>query len=131
MGDIKVGPFDIPADLAHSLIAAPNPDGRSNRDVVRPWVNGLDLTRRNRNMWIVDFGLDMPEQEAALYEAPFEYVRRVVLPVRTTNAAACCRDRWWIHHNARPEMRRALAGLGRFLATPNLTKAPPVRLDTV
>jgi hypothetical protein len=122
MGDIKVGPFDIPADVAHSLIAAPNPDGRSNRDVVRPWVNGLDLTRRNRNMWIVDFGLDMPEQEAALYEAPFEYIRRVVLPVRTTNAAACCRDRWWIHHNARPEMRRALAGLGRFLATPNLTK---------
>jgi hypothetical protein len=122
MGDIKVGPFDIPQDLAHSLIAAPNPDGRSNRDVVRPWVNGLDLTRRNRNMWIVDFGLDMSEQEAALYEAPFEYVRRVVFPVRATNEAACCRERWWIHHNARPEMRRALAGLGRFLATPRLTK---------
>jgi hypothetical protein len=115
-------PFDIPQDLGHSLIAAPNPDGRSNRDVVRPWVNGLDLTRRNRNMWIVDFGLDMPEQEAALYEAPFEYVRRVVLPNRRPNEAACCRERWWIHHNARPEMRRALAGLGRFVATPRLTK---------
>ena len=26
----------------------PNPDGRSNRDVVRPWVNGLDITRPRR-----------------------------------------------------------------------------------
>jgi hypothetical protein len=45
MGDIKVGPFDIEADLARSLIATPNPDGRSNRDVVRPWVNGRGQAR--------------------------------------------------------------------------------------
>ena len=43
------------------LLASPNPDGRSNRDVVRPWVNGLDITRRPRGMWIIDFGVDMTE----------------------------------------------------------------------
>jgi SAM-dependent methyltransferase len=122
MGDIKVGPFDIDEATARRLLAQPNPDGRSNADVVRPWVNGLDLTRRPRNMYIIDFGLNMPEQEAALYEAPFEYVLRDVRPIRLTNVAACCRERWWIHHNARPEMRRALRGLDRFLATPRLTK---------
>ena len=26
-------------------------------------------------MWIIDFGTSMPSEEAALYEAPFEYVR--------------------------------------------------------
>jgi len=122
MGDIKVGPFDIDGATAIRFLAQPNPDGRSNADIVRPWVNGLDLTRRPRNMYIIDFGLDMSEQEAALYEAPFEYVLREVRPIRRTNVAACCRDRWWIHHNARPEMRRALRGLDRFLATPRLTK---------
>jgi hypothetical protein len=122
MGDIKVGPFDIDEATAHRLIAHPNPDGRSNADVIRPWVNGLDLTRRPRNMHIIDFGLDMSEGEAALYEAPFEYVLREIRPIRQANVAACCRDRWWIHHNARPEMRRALRGLRRYLATPRLTK---------
>ena len=46
MGDTKGGPFDIDAATARALLASPNPDGRSNADVVRPWVNGLDLTRR-------------------------------------------------------------------------------------
>ena len=36
------------------------------------------MTRRPRNMWIIDFGADMPEEDAALYELPFEYVRRHV-----------------------------------------------------
>jgi hypothetical protein len=122
MGGIKVGPFDIDTSTAAILLAHPNPDGRSNADVVRPWVNGLDITRRPRGMYIIDFGLDMTQEEAALYEAPFEYVVRHVRPMRLKTAAACCRQRWWIHHNPRPEMRRALHGLQRFIATPLTTK---------
>jgi len=82
MGDTKGGPFDIDSDTAARLIRHPNPDGRSNSDVVRPWVNGQDLTSRPRGMFIVDFGVDMSEQEAALYEAPFEFVRDAVKPQR-------------------------------------------------
>ena len=55
LGDTKGGPFDIPGDLAYPMLDQHNPDGRSSRDVVRPWVNGLDVTRRPRKMWIVDF----------------------------------------------------------------------------
>ncbi|HRA32494.1 MAG TPA: hypothetical protein PL172_11300, partial [Thermomicrobiales bacterium] len=47
MGDTKGGPFDIPGDVARRWLALPvNPNGRPNSDVVRPWVNGLDITRR-------------------------------------------------------------------------------------
>ena len=60
MGDTKGGPFDIPEALAREMLASPNPDGRSNADVVRPWANGLDVTRRPRGRWIIDFGTDMP-----------------------------------------------------------------------
>jgi len=107
MGDIKAGPFEIPGDLARSMTAAPNPDGQSNADVITRWANGRDLNERWRDLWIIDFGLDMPETEAALYEAPFEYVRQHVWPVRMEANAACCRERWWIHHNRRPEMTAA------------------------
>jgi hypothetical protein len=122
VGTIKVGPFDIPPDVAAHLLASPNPDGRDNGDVVRPWVNGTDLTGRNRGWSIIDFGVDMTEQEAALYEAPFEYVRRHVLPMRQSVNAECCRRRWWLLHNPRPDMRQALAGLDRYLATPQVSK---------
>jgi type II restriction/modification system DNA methylase subunit YeeA len=122
MGDTKGGPFEIAADAAARMLARPNPDGRSNQDVLRPWVNGLDLTRRPRGLWIIDFGVGMSEADAALYEAPFEYIRRVVKPQRIGNNRAAYAERWWLHVEPRSGMRSALGGLSRYIATPNLTK---------
>jgi type II restriction/modification system DNA methylase subunit YeeA len=122
MGDTKGGPFDIDADVAAAMLTSPNPHGRSNAEVVRPWVNGLDLTRRPRSMWIIDFGTGMPEADAALFEAPFEYVKRHVKPTRATNRRAAYAKRWWLHVESRSGMRKTLAGLDRFIATPTLTK---------
>ncbi|MFW8628134.1 class I SAM-dependent DNA methyltransferase [Deinococcus sp. ME38] len=66
VGTQKGGPFEVDGITARQWIALPNPGGQSNADVVRPWINGLDLTRRPRDMWIVDFGL-LTESEAAEY----------------------------------------------------------------
>ena len=35
-------------------------------------MNGLDVTRRLSDKWIVDFGWNMVREEAALYETPFQ-----------------------------------------------------------
>ena len=120
MGDTKGGAFDIPADVAESLLAAPNPDGRDNHDVVCPWVNGLDITHRSRGMWIIDFGTRMSIEEAALYEAPFEYVLGHVKPQRDSSRSTIAQ--WWLHERPRTEMREALDGLRRYLCTPRVTK---------
>ena len=104
------------------MLAQPNPDGRSNRDVLRPWVNAQDITARSRGKWIIDFGLDMSEQEAALYEAPFEYVRTHVKPVRDNVRRDRYRDKWWLHAEAIPGMRKAMPGLTRYIATPETSK---------
>src|SRR2546423_5567372 len=106
MGDTKEGAFDITGGLASSLVAAPvNPNGRPNCDVVRPWVNGLDVTRRPRGMWIVDFGTHMSEEEAALYEAPFAYVVRHIKQARAKSRTT--RREWWLHERPRVDMRQA------------------------
>ena len=42
----------------------------------------------------------MTEAEAALYEAPFEYVRRIVRPERVDNRRAAYAERWWLHGRA-------------------------------
>jgi hypothetical protein len=64
MWDIKVGPFDVPAETAQRLLHSSNPDGRSNSEVLRPFANGLDVVRRSRDVWIIDFGLELAEREA-------------------------------------------------------------------
>ena len=123
MGDTKGGPFDIPGDLAREWLGLPaNPNGRPNADVLKPWVNGLDLTRRPAGKWIVDFGWDMTEADAALYEAPYAHVREHVWPMRQRNRREAYRVNWWRHVEPRQGMWRALDGLARYIATPTVAK---------
>ncbi len=122
-GDIKRGPFDIPGGLAREWLRLPvNPNGRPNSDVLKPWVNGMDLTRRPADKWIIDFGDTMSEVEAALYEAPFGHIEKHVKPFRQKNRERASREFWFRHWNPRPAMWRALNGLSRYIATPTVAK---------
>lgn len=118
----KTGPFEIPGYVARGWLKLPNPNGRSNSDVVRPWFNGLDVTRRNRDFWIVDFGTDAVEVDAAMYEAPFLHIKTHVQPMRVGKREARTNECWWLFQWSRPVMRRAIAGLPRFIVTPEVSK---------
>ena len=122
-GDIKRGPFDISGDLAREWLRLPaNPNGCPNTDVLKPWVNGMDLTRHPKGKWIVDFGDTMSEAEAALYEAPFGYIEKHVKPERQKNKEETSREFWFRHWRPRPEMWDVLNGLSRYIATPRVAK---------
>jgi len=99
-----------------------NTNGRTNADVVRPYLNGLDVVRRPQSMWIVDFGVDMSLSEAAQYEKPFEYVRRVIYPIRVGHREAIQVSRWWLHARPAPDMRKAIEPLNRFIMTSLVAK---------
>ncbi len=123
LGSQKAGPFDLDEVTASAMLAAPNPDGRHNRDVIRLRANGRDVTSGARSLgWVIDFGTDTPEREAALYEAPFDYVLHHVKPTREHNPRRSYREHWWLHAEARPGMRAALRSRGRYIATPPLSK---------
>jgi len=123
MGTTKVGAFDLDPETAHRMLAAPlNPNGSPNSDVVRPWVNALDITRRPRGMHIIDFGVDMAEEDAALYEMPFEYLREHVWAKRLENNREGYRVKWWIHGEPRTDFRSATAKLSRYIVTPSVSK---------
>ena len=123
LGVYKNGPFDVPGDLAREWLRLPaNPHGRPNADVLKPRFNGMDLTRRPAGNWIVDFGEDMGEATAALYEAPFAHIVKHVKPVRLGRRRERHRRYWWLHGETRPGMWRALDGLPRFIATPTVSK---------
>ena len=124
MGDTKGGAFDVPGEMARAWLKAPlNPNGRLNSDVLKPWVNGLDLTRRARDMWIIDFGWTMNEREAALYEKPFAHIRERVKPERAKNRRDTYRLHWWRHAETRPAMWAAIRpSLARYIVTPTVAK---------
>jgi len=122
MGPSPKAPFDIPADLARRMVMAPvNPNGRPNSDVVRPVASAIDLVQRPRGFWTIDFPPGTTEKQAAMYEAPFEYVKKHVLPVRLTRRDDY-RGQWWQYARPRPEMREMLFGLSRYIATPHYSK---------
>jgi hypothetical protein len=122
MGDTKGGAFDIAFEQARDLLLSPNPHGRPNSDVVVPWINGLDVTRRLRHQFIIDFGVEAPESTASRYELPFEHVKANVKPARDSNKRAAYRDYWWIHVEARPGMRKAFATNASFIGTARVSK---------
>ena len=122
MGASPKAPFDIDEETAQRMLGATgNPNGCPNSDVVRPVASGIDLVRTNRRKWTIDFAL-MPMEEAAQYEAPFEYVRQNVFPIRSKNRRASYAAKWWQYAEARPGMRAALQGNRRFVATPEVSK---------
>ena len=123
MGDTKGGAFDVPGELARRWLMLPsNANGRPNADVLKPWANGMDVTRRPSDIWIVDFGWRMTEAEAAYYSVPYAHIAEHVRPVRVTNNREVYARDWWRHVEARQGMHKALTALPRFIVTPTVAK---------
>lgn len=121
-GPVKVGPFEVEGWVAREWLSAPtNPGGKPNSDVLRPWINGKDITSRPSDTWIIDFG-SMSDKEAALYEAPFEHVKRYVKPLRDANGRPRRREHWWQHGELAPALREGASSLSRVIATPRVSK---------
>lgn len=121
IGTQKNGPFDIPGDTARAWLAVPNPNGRPSSDVVRPWANGMDVTRRPSDTWVIDFD-KMSEEDASLYERPFEHVSANVKPTRLHLRRDWHRTHWWCHGDPRPAMKRNLKKLPRCILSPRVSK---------
>ena len=123
VGVSKNGPFDIPGDVAREWLRLPaNPNGEHNAEVLRPLVNGMDLSRRTAGKWIIDFGSDMKESDAALYEMPYSHIERNVKPVRQRNRLRKERKIWWRHERPRPALWEKTKSLSRYIATPRVAK---------
>ena len=97
---------------------------------IRPYLNGRDLTQRSRGMMVIDlFGLDentVRRRFADVWQHLHHRVLqdRAAIADRTPDSAEYARL-WWLHGKPRPELRRALAGLPRYIATVETAKHRP------
>lgn len=119
---MKVGSFDITRETANPMLFAPsNPNGRRNAEVLRPWANGMDITRRDSGKWIIDFA-EMSDAEAAIFEAPFEYVVRHVKPDRVKNRDRSRSQFWWRLGRSGADLKNATSSISRCILTPRVSK---------
>ena len=120
IGTQKSGSFDVDSKTASDMLSQINASGVSNSDVIRRWVNGLDITRRSRNMYIIDFDPNMNQDEVSQYIAPYKYVVENVKPTRTAKHFE--NYPFWLFWNTRPEMRQKLTPLSHYIATARVAK---------
>ncbi|MDP1740654.1 DNA methyltransferase [Polaromonas sp.] len=118
----KDGDLDIGGQIARRWMAVPNPHGRSNAEILRPLINGIDITRRRRDGWVIDFGASMSVEDAALYEQPFAHVLQYVKPVREKNNDHIRRTFWWRFGRNGEQFRAAIAKVPRYINTPRVAK---------
>ena len=90
--------------------------------VIRPYVNGSDLMRVSRKVFVIDFcGLSEDEARAENPDA-FQHVLLNVKPERDQNRREAIRTKWWRFGWERPGLRDMLAQLKRYIATPETAK---------
>ncbi len=89
---------------------------------IRPYRNGRDLTSRARGVMAIDlYGLEEAEVRRRFPEV-YQHLLETVRPERETNNRPSYRDNWWIFGEPRKELRPALDGLGRYIATVETAK---------
>jgi type II restriction/modification system DNA methylase subunit YeeA len=129
IGIQTTGPLDVTGELARQWLMSPtNPNGRSNREILKPYWNGDDVTGRPRDQWLIDFPLGLSQQDASAFQAPFEYLKRAdyvsergkpptpFAHYRATTPGQ--NSSWWEPHRPRPNMRHQIERLPRYIVTP-------------
>ncbi len=89
---------------------------------IRNYRNGRDLTATPRDVMVIDlFGLTEAEVRTR-FPAVYQWVLDKVKPERDQNNRDSYKRHWWIHGEPRKDLRPALAGLARYIATVETTK---------
>ena len=89
---------------------------------VGPYIKGGELNNTPRGQWVLDFyGLNESEVTNQFPEA-YQHLLDRVFPEREVNNDRAFRDKWWVFGRPRTEMRPALSGIDRFIATTETSK---------
>lgn len=90
--------------------------------MIAPLYNGRDLTDRPRGAYVVDTGGVSESDLLAKAPAVYQRLKALVYPERQVNRDPRLRDRWWLFRRSNDQIRAAIKGLSRYIATPEVAK---------
>lgn len=91
-------------------------------NIIRPYRNGRDITQDSRDVVVIDlFGHDFASIQVQ-YPEVYQWICDKVKPERDRHRDKKIQAGWWLHGDPQPELRAALAGLPRYIATAPVSK---------
>lgn len=89
---------------------------------VRPYRNGRDLTDKPRNVLVIDLHGMTESDLLTQFPNVYQHLIQTVKPEREQNRDEKLRRNWWLHRRSREDLRQALYGLTRYIATVETAK---------
>jgi len=87
------------------------------RAAIKPLINGKDLTQIDRRSLVIDLYVHTEASARSNFPHCYQRLLNSVKPERDQSQRASYRQRWWIFAERRPELRAAMSGLGRYIAS--------------
>jgi hypothetical protein len=89
---------------------------------IRSYRHGRDITSRPRGLMVIDLDAIEIEDVRTRFPAVYQHVLTTVKPERDVNREPSRRQFWWRFGRRNTELRAALRGLRRYIATPETAK---------
>ena len=91
-------------------------------EVIFAYLHGRDFMQTSRQVKVIDlFNLKIEEVQQ-MYPKAYQWVLERVKPHRETSRDKKLRENWWLFERPRPELREAIKGLKRYIATVETSK---------
>lgn len=84
---------------------------------IREYRNGRDLTSRPRGVMVIDLFGSAADDVRREFPEVYQHLLDTVKPERDRNNRASYREKWWWFGEPRRELRPAMVGLRRYIAT--------------
>ncbi|MEG3928854.1 MULTISPECIES: DNA methyltransferase [unclassified Microcoleus] len=92
------------------------------KKIIKLLYKGKDITDKPRSLKVVDlYGLT-EKQVQDFYPRIYQRIRDEVFPFRAVQKRKAYRDSWWIFAEPRSQLRKAIEGLERYIATVETAK---------
>ncbi|MCF8152381.1 MAG: hypothetical protein K9J80_16680, partial [Sulfuritalea sp.] len=105
------------------MVVTPDEAARFEADApIKPYRNGKDLTDRPRGVHVIDCHGLTAEQVRSRFPKLYQWLLDRVKPERDANRDKDLREKWWLHRRNNEDLRRALNGLSRYIATAMVAK---------
>ncbi len=88
------------------------------RRLFYPFFNGRDLTDQHRGYFVIDTYGFSERDLLQDYPEVYQHLRDTVFLDRANNRDKKLRDLWWLPRRSNEQVRKAIRGLGRYIATP-------------
>src|ERR1035437_1384220 len=89
---------------------------------IRSYRHGRDITSRSRGLMVIDLDALEIEEVRTRFPTVYQHVLTTVKPERDVNREPSRKQFWWRFGRRNTELRTALRGLRRYIATPETAK---------